>query len=116
MFLHACADRQNVGVENDVGWRKANVLRQQLVRSLTDPHFLFAGGGLTGFVERHHDDGCSIATNKFRAMQEFSLAFFQADTVDDALTMNALQACFEDFPVGAVDHDRHTNVIVVQQP
>ena len=116
MFFHARADRQNVGVEDDVCGRKADFLRQQFVRALTDPHFLFAGGRLPGFVERHHDHGGSVATDKFRAAQKLGLAFLQADTVDDAFTVNALQTCFKDFPIRAVDHDRHTNVIIVQQP
>ena len=110
------ADGQDVGIENNVGRRESDFFCQQFVRSLADPDLIFAGGRLTGFVKRHHDHGRAVATNQLRPLQKLGFAFLQADAVDDALAVNALQTGFEDLPVRAVDHDGHTNIVVVQQP
>ena len=37
----------------------------------------------------------------------FVFAALEADRVDDALALHAFEACFDDRPLGAVDHDRH---------
>ena len=116
MFFHPRADGQNVGIEDNVGRRETDFLCQQLERSFADADFLFACRGLSDFIKRHHDDCRTVATNQLRFVQKLGFAFFQTDTVDDALAVNALQAGFQNFPVRAVDHDGHTNIVIVQQP
>ena len=42
-----------------------------------------------------------------RLVQEVGLAFLEADRVDDALALDALQPGLEHRPLRAVDHHRH---------
>ena len=60
---------------------------------------------LTFFVERHHDHGRPIPPNQGGLLDEFSLAFLQADAVDDRLALDVLEPCLQHLPFGAVDHD-----------
>ena len=63
--------------------------------------------GLPGLVERHHDDAGAVLLDEARLVQEVGLAFLQADRVDDALALHALQPGLDDRPLRAVDHHRH---------
>jgi len=47
---------------------------------------------------------CSVSR---RLAQKLGLALLQADGVDDALALDALQTGFDDAPLGRVEHDRH---------
>ena len=44
------------------------------------------------FIERHHHHGRAVAANESRLLDEFLLAFLQADRIDDALALDAFQA------------------------
>ena len=57
-------------------------------------------------VEGHHDDGGAVAADEPRLPPELLFAFLEADRVDDALALQALQAGLDHAPLGAVDHDR----------
>ena len=63
------------------------------------------------FVERHHDHGRAVAADEPRALAESLFAFLQADGIDDGAALNTFQAGLDDFPVRAVDHDRHAGDI-----
>ncbi len=107
VFLETGGDRQDVGVEDDVGRGEAGPLRQQPVGALTDGHLPFDRVRLTLLVERHHDDARAVPPDDRRFLQEILLAFLQADGVDDALALHALQTGEDDGPFRAVDHDRN---------
>ena len=116
MFFHPRADGQNVRVEDDVRWREADFLGQQLEGSLTDANLVITRCCLPCLVKRHDDHRRAVATNQLRAVQKLGLTFLQTDAVDDALAVDAFQTSFQHFPVRAVNHDRHANVVIVQQP
>ena len=65
------------------------------------------GVGLPGLVERHDDHAGAVALDQLGLVQEVGLPFLQADRVDDALALHALQAGFDHRPLRAVDHHRH---------
>ena len=48
-------DRQDVGIEDDVGRIEAGAVDEQPVGALADRHLALDGVGI-GFVERHHHD------------------------------------------------------------
>ena len=82
-------------------------LGQQLVGALADRDLALDRVGLAGLVERHDDDAGAVALDDLRLVEEVRLAFLQADRVDDALALDALEAGFDDRPARAVDHHRH---------
>jgi len=102
---------KDVRVEDDVFRREAHIIDQNVVGALAD--FLLArfGVGLAGFVEGHYHHGGAIALAQFGVMDELLDAFFHADRVDDALALDALEARFNHFPLGGVDHDRYAGDI-----
>ena len=91
-------DRENVRVENNVFGREANLLGEDLVSAGTDFDFTRFGIGLTFFIERHHDHGCPVTAHQFGLLDEFVLAFFHGNRVDNAFALDALQTRFDDFP------------------
>ena len=99
MFFHACANRQNVGIKDDVCGREAGFFRQQVPRTSTDSYFVIACCGLPRFIEGHDDHRGTEAPDQSCLLQEFLFAFLQADTVDDAFSLTALQTGFDDIPV-----------------
>ena len=104
---NAGGDRKDVGIENDVFGRKAHLLGEQPVGPLADRGLALEGVGLPLLVEGHHDDGCAIAPAQPGLAQEFGLAFFHRDAVDDGFALHASQTGFDHRPLGGVDHDRH---------
>jgi hypothetical protein len=78
---------------------------EEAVGAFGDGDFVGAGGGLAFFVEGHDDDGGAVAADEFGLLEEFFFAFFEGDGVDDAFALEALEAFFEDVPLGAVDLD-----------
>ena len=107
VLLEPGGDRQDVGVEDDVGGIELRLLDQQLVGALTDRHLARDGVGLAGLVEGHDDDAGAVALDQLGLVQEVGFAFLQADRVDHALALHALQAGLDHRPLGAVDHHRH---------
>ena len=77
VFLHAGADGQHVGVENDVLRRESDLLREQIVSPPADLSATGEGLGLAAFVERHHNDRRAIATDEPGLLKELRFAFLQ---------------------------------------
>ncbi len=63
------------------------------------------GGGLFFLVERHHDDRRAVALDQSRAPFKLLLTLFKRDRVHHTLALDALQPCFDDVEIGAVDHN-----------
>ena len=77
---------------------------EELVRALADLHLALDRVRLAGLVERHHHDAGAVAADRARLLEEVVLPFLQADRVDDALALHALQPGLEHRPLRAVDH------------
>ena len=107
VLLEAGGDGEDVRIEDDVGRIEAGLLGQQLVGALADRDLALDRVGLAGLVERHDDDGGAVVLDHARLVEEVRFPFLEADRVDDALALDALQPGLEDRPLGAVDHDRH---------
>jgi hypothetical protein len=107
MLFDAGGDGEDVGVEDDVLGRHADLLGQQLVRPLADAHLVVDFDRLALFVERHHDGRGAVLAAQSGAAQELRLAVLHADRVDDALALRRLEPRFEHRPLAGVDHHRH---------
>ena len=60
-----CANRENVGVEDNVLWVESNLLHKNLESTLAHRHLLFFICCLPIFVERHHNNSGPIAFDQF---------------------------------------------------
>ncbi len=100
-------DREDVRVEDNVFRREADFIHQDVVGAFADFFLARFGVGLAGLVERHHHHRRAVALAQPGVVNELLHAFLHADGVDDALALDALQAGFDHFPLGGVDHDRH---------
>ncbi len=107
VFLDAGGDGEDIGVEDDVLGREPHLVDQDAVGALADLDLALVGVGLALLVEGHHHGGGAIAAHQRGLAAEFGFAFLHGDAVDDALALDALQARFDDAPLGTVDHDRH---------
>ena len=107
VLLEPGRNREDVRVEDDVGRLEAGLLDEQLVGALADLDLALDRVGLSRLVERHDDDAGAVAADVRALCEEVRLPFLQADRVDDALALDALQAGLEDRPARAVDHHRH---------
>ncbi len=107
MLFDTGGDREDVRVEDDVFRREADFIDQDVVGAFADLFLARFGVGLAGFVEGHHHHGGTVAFAQLGVMDELLDAFLHADGVDDALALDALEAGFDHFPLGGVDHDRH---------
>ena len=107
VLLHPRANRQDVGVEDDVFRRETGLFREQLVRPFADADLFVARGCLTLLIERHHHDRRAVASNRASLFEEFRFSRFQADRVDHSLAVEALQSRFDHAELRAVDHHRH---------
>ena len=106
VLLDAGRDGEDVRVEDDVLGREARLLREQVVGPAADLDLARGRVRLTLLVERHHDHARPVAAHHRGLLQEGLLALLQADRVDDALALDALQPGFEHRGARAVDHDR----------
>ena len=107
VLLHAGGDGEHVKIENDVLRIHAHLFGEDLVGALGDGDLVVARRSLALFVESHDDGRRTIAHDLFGLCAELVFTALEADGIDDALTLHALEACFDDRPLGAVDHDRH---------
>ncbi len=101
-------DGEDVGIEDDVGRIEAGLFGQNLVRALTDRDLALDGIRLSDLVEGHDYDAGAKALNDLRLVEKVGLAFLEADRVDDALALGALEPGLEHRPLRAVDHHRDT--------
>ena len=107
VLLHAGGHGEDGGIENNVGGRHAHFLGENAISAVGDGHFALGGVGLALLVKRHDDDARTVAPNLAGLLAKNVFAFFQADGVDDALPLQALQAGFDDAPARAIHHDGH---------
>ena len=106
VLLDPGRDREHVRVEDDVLRREADLVDEQPVRALADRDLALDRVGLALLVERHDDDARAVAAHGARLLEERLLPLLQAERVDDALALQALEAGLEHRPARAVDHDR----------
>ena len=106
VLLDARRDRQDVGVEDDVGRVKANLVDQQPIGPVADLNLALDRLRLSLFVERHHDHTGPVAPNFAGLVEEVLLSLFEGDRVHDRLTLDALETGFDHRPLRAVHHDR----------
>ena len=107
VLLDAGRDREDVGIEDDVLGRKADLLGQQLVGALADRDLALERVGLALLVERHHDDRGAIGAHQPRLSQERLLAFLHRDRIDDRLALHAFEAGLDHREFRGIDHHRH---------
>jgi len=107
VLLDAGADREHVGIEDDVLGREIRLFDQQFIGPSADRHLARAGVGLPLFVERHHHDRGAIGAHQLGLTQEFGLAFLHRDRIDDPLALHAFQAGLDDREFRGIDHDWH---------
>ncbi len=106
VLLDPGADREDVGIEDDVLGGEPDLLGQDLVGALGDLHAVLDRGRLAGLVERHDDDRGAEPPDDLGLTDERFLAFLERDRVDDALALQALEAGLEHAPLRRVDHHR----------
>ena len=106
VLLHARGDGEDVRVEDDVLGLEADLVDEQAVGALADLHLAVGRVGLALLVEGHDDRAGAVAAHRARLGQEVLLALLEADRVDDALALHALEPGLDHRPARAVDHDR----------
>jgi hypothetical protein len=107
VLFDAGGDREDVGVEDDVLGREADLVDQDAIGALADLRLARQRVGLALLVERHHHRGRTVAADQSGLALELVDALLQRDRVDDALALDALEARFDHAPLRRVDHDRH---------
>ena len=91
VLVDAGGDREHVRVEHDVVRVEPETLGQEGVGALADGDLALDGVRLPLLVEGHDDDGRAVASGEARLGEERLLALLQADRVDDALALQALE-------------------------
>ncbi len=94
------AHGENVRVQDDVLGPHAGRVHQKAVGAFAYRGLAREAVRLALFVESHHHHGGAQARRGHRAIQEHILAFLQADGVQDALALQALQPRQRGVPVG----------------
>ena len=107
VLLDAGRDGEDVGIEDDVLGREADLLGQQLVGPGADLDLARLGVGLALLVERHDDDGGAIAAHQPGGLEELLDALLHRDRVDQRLALHALEPGLDHRELRAVDHQRH---------
>ena len=107
VLLDAGGDGEDVGVEDDVLGREADLVHQDVVGAGADLDLALLGVGLALLVERHDHDRGAVAAHLAGVRDEGLDALLHGDRVHDRLAGDAFQAGLDHAPLGAVDHDRH---------
>ena len=107
VFFDTGRHREDIRVKDNIFRREADLFGEDFVGATANLNFTFAGVGLTNLVESHHHHRGAVAANQFRMVDKGFDALFHRDGVNDAFSLNAFQALFNDFPLGGVNHDRH---------
>jgi hypothetical protein len=106
VLLDARADSEDVGVEDDVLGREADLVDQDPVGALADLLSALEVVGLAVLVEGHDDHGRAVLAAEAGLLAELVLALLHGDRVDDRLALDALQAGLDDLELRGVDHHR----------
>ena len=107
VLLDARRHREDVGVEDDVLGREARFPDEELVRALADRDAPLEGVRLSFLVEGHDHHRRPVAAGEAGLLEELRGAVLEADGVDDALALHALEPRLDHFPARRVDHHRH---------
>ena len=107
VFLDPRGDGEDVRVEDDVLGGEVDFVHEDSIGARADRDLALHRVGLPVLVERHHHDGRAMPTRELRLRDEGVVPFLQADRVDDALALQALEAGLDHRPLGRVDHHRH---------
>ena len=107
MFLDPRRHGEDIGVEDDVLGREADLVDEDAIGAGADLDLARGRIGLAHLVERHDDDGSPIAQAFDRLFAELGLAHLHRDRIDDRLALDAFQPRLDHLPFGAVDHHGH---------
>ena len=91
VLLDAGGHGEDVGIEDDVFGREADLLGEQLVGALADLEFARRRLGLALLVEGHHHHGGAIAADLLGVVEKGPLAFLQADRIHHRLALHAFE-------------------------
>ena len=105
MLLNPRGHRKDIGVEDDVLWRKTSNLSQQFVASSADFIFSRESICLAFLVEGHHNDGSPKFHANTGLLKEFFLTSLETYRVNDAFALQTFKPGFDNGPLGRVDHD-----------
>ena len=106
VLLDAGRHREDVGVDDDVFGRVADLVDKDPVCRGADLASARQVVGLALLVEGHDDDGGAVFAAEPGVLDERLDAFLHGDRVDDRLALDGLEAGLDDLPLGRVDHDR----------
>ena len=104
VLLDAGRHGEDVGVEDDVLGREADLLGEDLVGRAADLRPTLQAVGLALLVEGHDDGGRAVLAAQPGLLDERLLALLHGDGVDDRLALHALEAGLDDLPLRGVDH------------
>ena len=107
VLLNACADGEDVRIENDVLRREADFIHQNAIRAFANANFVRARRRLALLIERHHDDRRAIFKNLACVIAKLRFAFLHRNGIHDAFALKTFQAGLDDFPLGRVHHERN---------
>ena len=107
VLLHAGGNGEHVWVKYNVVRRKSGHAGEEVVGAGADFDAARQIVGLAALVEGHDHDGGAVTADEFGLVQEFFLAFLEADGIDHGLALEAFQTGFDHGPLGAVHHHRH---------
>ena len=116
MLFDARCNRKDIGIEDNVGGVEADGVDKDVIGTAADLDLARYRIRLALLIERHDDCRGTKASNQTCLFEESFFTLFHTDAVDDALSVNAFETRGNHLPVGAVDHNGHTNIFVVQQP
>ena len=88
MLLHPRGHRQDIGIEDDILWRKADVVGQNMIGAGADLDLALHGVCLARFVKRHYHRRSAVPLQQFRDLPKRLLALLQADRVDDRFPLH----------------------------
>ena len=111
VLFDARGDGEDIGVKDDVLGQEAHLVGQDVISAVGDGYPVIGRFRLAVLVEGHDNDRRAVAPGQSRLADEFRLAFLQADRIDHALALDALQSGLDDAPFGGIDHDRHAGDI-----
>ena len=107
VFLDPRRHGEDIGVEDDVLGREADLVHQDAIGAGADLDLSRGRIGLAHLVKGHDHDGRAVAQAFDRLFAELGLAGLHRDRIDDRLALDAFQARLDHLPFGAVDHQRH---------
>ena len=111
VLLNTRRHGKDIGVKNDVFGRESDVFSEDVIGPAANFNFTLAGVGLADFIKRHDHHGGTVAAHQLRMMNESLHALFHGNGVNNAFTLDALQAFLYDIPFRGVDHDRYAGNI-----